>query len=85
MDGNKRREEPPMKNIRRKYLALILTFFLGLREGNIALWPSGCDEPPRIFLYRSETLPPAVRSALQNGIAFDTSEEALETAENILS
>ena len=74
-----------MKNIRRKYLALILTFFLGLREGNIVLWSSGCNEPSRIFPYRAETLPPAVRSALQTGMAFDTSEEALETVENILS
>ena len=74
-----------MKNCRRKYLALILTFFLGLQEGNITLWPSGCDEPAQVFPYRAETLPPAVRSALQNGMAFDTSEEALETVENILS
>ena len=74
-----------MKNCRRIHLALILTFFLGLREGNIALWPSGCDEPARVFPYRAETLPPAVRSALENGMAFATPEEALETAENILS
>ena len=74
-----------MKRCRRKYLALILTFFLGLREGNIALWQAGCDEPDRVFPYRAETLPPAVRRALAEGIAFPTSEDALEMAENFLS
>ena len=74
-----------MKRFRQKYLALILTFFLGLREGNIALWQAGCDEQMRLFPYRAETLPPAAQAALENGMAFDTPEAALETAENFLS
>ena len=74
-----------MCNCRRKYLALILTFFLGLREGNIALWQAGCDEQMRLFPYRAETLPPSVRSALENGMVFNSSEEAMETVENFLS
>ena len=74
-----------MRRCRRKYLALILTFFLGLREGNIVLWQAGCDEETRVFPYRAETLPPAAQAALENGMAFDTPEAALETAENFLS
>ena len=74
-----------MNRSRQKYLALILTFFLGLREGNIVLWQAGCDEEVRVFPYRAETLPPAVRRTLEEGMAFATSEEALETAENFLS
>ena len=74
-----------MKRSRQKYLALILTFFLGLQEGNIVLWQAGCDEETRVFPYRAETLPPSVRSALEDGMAFDTPEAALETAENFLS
>ena len=74
-----------MRRCRQKYLALILTFFLGMREGNIALWQSGCAEPAQVFPYRAETLPPTVRAALENGIFFTTSEEAMETAENFLS
>ena len=74
-----------MKRFHRKYLALIFTFFLGLREGKILLWQAGCDEPARVFPYRAETLPPSVRSALEEGMTFATSEEALETAENFLS
>ena len=74
-----------MNRCRRKYLALILTFFLGLREGNIALWQAGCDEQMRLFPYRAETLPPSVRSTLEEGMTFATAEDALETAENFLS
>ena len=74
-----------MNRSRQKYLALILTFFLGLREGNIALWQAGCDEQMRLFPYRAETLPPAVRTAQENGMAFTTSEEVMETVENFLS
>ena len=74
-----------MCKCRRKYLALILTFFLGLREGNISLWQSGCDEPMEVFPYRAETLPPSVRGSLEKGMAFASSEDALETAENFLS
>ena len=74
-----------MKRFRQKYLALILTFFLGLREGNIVLWQAGCDEETRVFPYRAETLPPSVRSALENGMVFNSSEEAMETVENFLS
>ena len=74
-----------MCKCRRKYLALILTFFLGLREGNIVLWQAGCDEETRVFPYRAETLPPAARAALEDGMVFDSSEEAQETVENFLS
>ena len=74
-----------MKKYRRQYLALLLTFFLGLREGKIALWQAGSDHLRQVFPYRAETLPPAVRSALEAGIPFENPEEALETAENFLS
>ena len=74
-----------MNRSRQKYLALILTFFLGLRQGNIVLWQAGCDEETRVFPYRAETLPPAAQAALEDGMVFDTSEEAMETVENFLS
>ena len=74
-----------MKISQLKYLTLILTFFLGLREGNIVLWQAGCGEAVRVFPYRAETLPPAVRAALEDVMIFDSSEEAFETVENFLS
>ena len=74
-----------MKKFRRQYLALLLTFFLGLREGNIVLWQAGCDEETRVFPYRAETLPPAAQAALEEGMVFSSSEEAMETVETFLS
>ena len=74
-----------MKKCRRKYLALVLAFFLGLREGKIALWQSGSTQPQQIFPYRAETLPPEVQDALAEGMAFESRAEALETVENFLS
>ena len=74
-----------MNRSRQKYLALFLTFFLGLREGNIVLWQAGCDEETRVFPYRAETLPPAAQAALEDGMVFSSSEEAMETVENFLS
>ena len=74
-----------MKKYRLQYLALLFTFFLGLREGKIILWQSGSLQPRQVFPYRVETLPPAVRSALEDGIPFASPEEAMETVENFLS
>ena len=74
-----------MKKYRLQYLALLFTFFLGLQEGKITLWHTGSQGPCRVFPYRAETLPPAVRSALEDGIPFASPEEAMETAENFLS
>ena len=74
-----------MRKYRLQYLTLILTFFLGLRQGKIILWQAGSPQPRQIFPYRAETLPPAIRSALEAGIAFESPEDALETAENYFS
>ena len=74
-----------MKKYRLQYLALLFTFFLGLQEGKIILWHAGSQSPCRVFPYRAETLPPSVRSALEEGIPFDNAAEALETAENFFS
>lgn len=74
-----------MKKFRLQYLALILTFFLGLRQGKIVLWHSGSAGACQVFPYRAETLPPSVRSALEEGIPFTNAADALETAENFFS
>lgn len=74
-----------MRKRRLQYLALVFTFFLGLREGKIVLWQSGCAEPRRVFPYRAETLPPSALAQLEDGMAFASPGEALEAAENFLS
>lgn len=74
-----------MKKCRRLYFTLIFTFFLGLQEGKIVLWQDGDPQPQHVFPYRAETLPPPVRRALEESIAFQSAGEAMETAENFLS
>ena len=74
-----------MRIHRHLYLALILTFILGIREGNVALWKKGDPEPLRVFPYRVETLPPQAQAALERGISFDSLDELEALAENYLS
>ena len=66
----------------RRCLAVVLTFILGVREGNIALFQAGQDIPVQVFPYRAATLPPQVCGALEEGMVFGSLEEAWETAEN---
>ena len=70
---------------RAQCLALILTAILGLQEGNPALWQAGTNEPFQVFPYRSDTLPPEVRQALENGIPFSDTDAAREAAEDFCS
>ena len=74
-----------MNRCRRCYLALILTLILGLREGNIALWNTENGICLRRFPYRTETLPPSVQAVLEDGVPFSDMEQALETAQILLS
>ena len=74
-----------MKKHRHIYLALVLSFILGIRDGNIALWKEGSAEPVRVFPCRAETLPPQARSALEQGIPIDSIDQLEALAENYLS
>lgn len=74
-----------MKKIPHLYLALMLTFILGVRDGNIALWREGTAEPLRVFPYRVSTLPPEARAALEKGISIESREQLEALAENYLS
>ena len=70
---------------RAQCLALVLTAILGLQEGNPALWEAGSDLPAEVFPYCSDTLPPEVRRALENGIPFSDINAAREAAEDFCS
>ena len=67
------------------YLALILSFILGVRDGNIALWKKGAADPVRIFPYRADTLPLEAQQALQHGIPIHSIDQLEALAENYLS
>ena len=74
-----------MKKYRYVYLALMLSFILGIHEGKIALWKEGTADPVRVFPYRAAMLPADAREALKKGIPIDSIEQLEDLAENYLS
>ena len=74
-----------MKKHQHLYLALILSFILGIHGENIALWKRNDPEPVRVFPYRAEMLPPEARDALRQGVPISSIEELEALAENYLS
>lgn len=74
-----------MKFYRQLYLALVLSFILGVQDGNIALWKKGSPEPITVFPYRADSLPEADRKALEQGIELESRQDLLELMEDYLS
>lgn len=71
--------------LRYAYLALILTFLLGCRDGFIALWKTPEKDPVYVFPYSITSLPPADHQKLETGIKVDTAEELMALLEDYLS
>ena len=67
------------------YLALVLTFILGFKDGFIALWKIPDPEPIYISDYSTASLPPADRMRLENGLRVETKEELARLLEDYLS
>ena len=72
-------------NLRYCYLALVLTFLLGVRDGFVALWKIPDPEPIYISGYSIASLPPADRMRLEEGIRAETKEELAHMLEDYLS
>lgn len=73
-----------MKNRSSVYLALALSFLLGIHNGRVALWTEG-SEPAKVFPCPVSMLPPEARAALEQGIRVESLEELEALAENYLS
>ena len=67
------------------YLALILSFILGIHGEKIALFRPGQPEPVKVFPYRAAMLPAEARTALEQGIEIESLEQLEQLAENYLS
>ena len=74
-----------MKKIRSVYLALAMSFLLGIRNGCVALWKDGSPEPIRVFPCPVSTLPAQALEALKAGIPIESLEQLEALAENYLS
>ncbi len=66
-------------------LALTCGFLLGIRNGRLALWRDGEPHPEQIYDIRADTLPPADRLRLRQGIRLESREEVWLLLENYLS
>ena len=76
-----------MKNSSKRLLSMLLAFgfLLGIRNGRLALWRDGEPHPEQIYDIRADTLPPADRLRLRQGIRVQTREEVWLLLENYLS
>ena len=72
-------------NLRYGYLALVLTFLLGVQDGFIALWHLPEAEPVCVFPYSAASLSPYDRQKLENGIRAESCEELMHLLEDYLS
>lgn len=70
---------------RKQFLAVALSFLLGIQDGYIALWKDGCSEPVEIFPFRAQMLPKADQEALEKGIRIENAEQLARLVEDYLS
>lgn len=66
------------------YITLVFGFLLGIRDGYIALWKDGSQDP-RVFPYRAEMLPRADQEKLKQGIRIEDGTELAHILEDYLS
>ena len=63
---------------------ILLGFILGIRDGYIALWEEGKDQP-RVFPYRAEMLPEPDQKRLEKGIRIPDESKLAQILEDYLS
>lgn len=73
-----------MRGIRKPFLLLIFSLFLGNYYGRIALL-DGSGQPKTVFSQAVASLPAADRAALNRGIPIHSREQLLELMEDYLS
>lgn len=74
-----------MKRNRLLSCLLALGFLLGIRDGYIALWEDGCEQPREVFPCRAELLPEADQRSLEKGIRLENELELAQALEDYLS
>ena len=67
------------------FVALALSFLLGIQNGYIALWKDNAPEPVKVFSYRASMLPDVDRKALEKGITIPSDSILAEYLEDYLS
>ena len=65
--------------------ALMLSFFLGIHEGRLAMWKDEDPTPCRVFPCPVAFLPKPVQQILKTGIRLDTMDDVNRLLESFLS
>lgn len=66
-------------------VALMLTFFVGVHNGRLALWKNEDPTPCKIFPCPVILLPQKVQEQLRSGVRLETIEDVNRLLENFLS
>ncbi len=66
-------------------VCLLLTLYLGLWDGHLALRDTGTPKPIRIFPYSAELYPEADRKALEKGIPINSGQALIKRLEDYMS
>ena len=65
--------------------ALIFSLYLGISDGNLALFRTGSPTPVQVYPYPVSAYPYAEQKALQYGILIENDEHLASLLENFLS
>ena len=68
-----------------QFIALALSFLLGVQNGYVALWKDDIEKPVKVFRYRVEMLPDVDREALEKGIYIHSESILARYLEDYLS
>lgn len=74
-----------MKRAHILYYILLLNLFLGIHQGNLALWKEGCAVPEAVYPCPVHALPLEDQSLLKQGIPVASPEELTARLEDLLS
>ena len=66
-------------------VALMLTFFVGVHNGRLALWKNEDPTPCKVFPCPIILLPTKVQEQLKYGVRLETIEDVNRLLENFLS
>lgn len=72
----------------RKHLipvCLLLTLYMGIWNGHLALLDTECPAPMTVFPYSADLYPEADRRALEKGIPIQSGQELVRLLEDYLS
>ena len=73
------------KNLKKEAFLIVVSLFLGLHGGNLALVDGSTGKPVKIYPLSVSMLPRADQEKLREGIAIDSEEELSRLLEDYLS